>query len=187
MRSFLWPGYLAYLFTTRNVFGGVYFGNGIKNVDLPFYIWSHDLLFCFYPAFLFLQLLTLQLHIYLPFFARSLLYEEKCQNIEASKKAQMEEVGNGQRVKINIWIKYSDSYSTYKIFYERKQVSKPMGDLVHLPAWEICSRDANQSIKPIISRKYPTNLQSLNSFGLSVPLEALPHCPPFQLLRKIRW
>ena len=38
VRSFLWPGYLAYLFTNRNVFGGVYFGNGIKNVDLPFYI-----------------------------------------------------------------------------------------------------------------------------------------------------
>ena len=37
-RSFLWPGYLAYLSTSRNVFGGVYFGNGIKNVDLPFYI-----------------------------------------------------------------------------------------------------------------------------------------------------
>jgi len=28
----LWPGYIAYSFTNRNVFGGLYFGNGLKNV-----------------------------------------------------------------------------------------------------------------------------------------------------------
>jgi hypothetical protein len=55
--------------------------------------------------------------------------------MEQRKKDEMEEVENGQRVKINIWIKYLDSYSTYKIFYERKLVSKSMGDLVHIPAW----------------------------------------------------
>ena len=39
VRSLLWPGYLSYVFLKRNIFGGIYFGNGIKNVDLPFYIW----------------------------------------------------------------------------------------------------------------------------------------------------
>jgi len=34
----MWPGYVGYVFTQKSVFGGIYFGNGIKNVDLAFYI-----------------------------------------------------------------------------------------------------------------------------------------------------
>eukprot|EP01017_Pseudomicrothorax_dubius_P042130 TRINITY_DN6833_c0_g1_i1.p1 TRINITY_DN6833_c0_g1~~TRINITY_DN6833_c0_g1_i1.p1 ORF type:complete len:278 (+),score=92.85 TRINITY_DN6833_c0_g1_i1:173-1006(+) len=36
IRSLLWPGYIAYHRANSNIFGGVYIGNGIKNVDLPF-------------------------------------------------------------------------------------------------------------------------------------------------------
>jgi hypothetical protein len=38
IRNLLWPGYLGYVFQERNIFGGIYYGNGIKNVDLAFYI-----------------------------------------------------------------------------------------------------------------------------------------------------
>jgi hypothetical protein len=31
----LWQGYVSYVFTKRNIFGGIYFGNGLKNADLP--------------------------------------------------------------------------------------------------------------------------------------------------------
>jgi hypothetical protein len=37
-RSFLWPGYIAYVFFNRTVFGGVYNGNGIKQTELAFYV-----------------------------------------------------------------------------------------------------------------------------------------------------
>ncbi len=37
-RSLLWPGYVGYNFFNRKIFGGIYFGNGLKQVDLPFYI-----------------------------------------------------------------------------------------------------------------------------------------------------
>ena len=38
VRSLLWQGYVSYVFTKRNIFGAIYFGNGLKNADLPFYI-----------------------------------------------------------------------------------------------------------------------------------------------------
>ena len=38
IRSLLWMGYAAYHRTNSSIFGGVYFGDGIKNVDLPFII-----------------------------------------------------------------------------------------------------------------------------------------------------
>lgn len=38
VRSFLWPGYLAYVFFNKALFGGVYYGNGIKQTELPFYV-----------------------------------------------------------------------------------------------------------------------------------------------------
>ncbi len=34
VRSFLWNGYMAYC--QGSAFGGIYFGNGLKNSDLPF-------------------------------------------------------------------------------------------------------------------------------------------------------
>ena len=38
LRSFLWPGYIAYHKANTKLFGGAYFGNGLKNVDLAFYL-----------------------------------------------------------------------------------------------------------------------------------------------------
>jgi radial spoke head protein 9 len=38
IRNISWPGYLGYVFQERNTFGGIYYGNGIKNVDLAFYV-----------------------------------------------------------------------------------------------------------------------------------------------------
>jgi hypothetical protein len=38
IRNLSWPGYLGFVFQERNIFGSVYFGSGIKNVDLAFYI-----------------------------------------------------------------------------------------------------------------------------------------------------
>jgi len=36
VRSLLWPGYLGYHRTNSQTYGGVYFGEGIRNSDLPF-------------------------------------------------------------------------------------------------------------------------------------------------------
>jgi radial spoke head protein 9 len=36
IKSLLWPGYVAFHKLKSKVFGGVYIGDGIKNVDLPF-------------------------------------------------------------------------------------------------------------------------------------------------------
>jgi radial spoke head protein 9 len=36
IRSKLWPGYYGYHRVRTSIFGGVYIGNGIKNLDLPF-------------------------------------------------------------------------------------------------------------------------------------------------------
>jgi radial spoke head protein 9 len=36
IKSLLWPGYVAYHKLHSKIFGGVYIGDGIKNVDLPF-------------------------------------------------------------------------------------------------------------------------------------------------------
>jgi radial spoke head protein 9 len=36
IRSLIWPGYLAYHRANSTVFGGAYFGTGIKNYDFPF-------------------------------------------------------------------------------------------------------------------------------------------------------
>ena len=36
IRSRLWPGYYAYHGANTGQFGGIYIGDGIKNVDLPF-------------------------------------------------------------------------------------------------------------------------------------------------------
>lgn len=36
IRSRVWPGFLAYHRANTNVKGGVYFGDGIKNIDLEF-------------------------------------------------------------------------------------------------------------------------------------------------------
>ena len=36
LRSLIWPGYFAYCKANSNEFGGVYFGYGIKNIDIPF-------------------------------------------------------------------------------------------------------------------------------------------------------
>ena len=36
LRSLVWPGYFAYCKANCDQFGGVYFGYGIKNVDIPF-------------------------------------------------------------------------------------------------------------------------------------------------------
>jgi len=38
LRNKLWPGYYGYHRANTNIFGGVYIGNGIKNLDLPFMI-----------------------------------------------------------------------------------------------------------------------------------------------------
>ena len=36
LRSLVWPGYFAYCKANNDQFGGVYFGYGIKNIDIPF-------------------------------------------------------------------------------------------------------------------------------------------------------
>ena len=36
IRSIVWPGYYAYHKSNCDLFGGVYIGFGIKNVDIPF-------------------------------------------------------------------------------------------------------------------------------------------------------
>ena len=36
LRSLVWPGYFAYCKANSDQFGGVYFGYGIKNIDIPF-------------------------------------------------------------------------------------------------------------------------------------------------------
>lgn len=36
IRSLLWPGYAAYHLAHSEKYGGLYFGDGVKNVDLPF-------------------------------------------------------------------------------------------------------------------------------------------------------
>ena len=36
IKSLLWPGYYAYHKLKSKIFGGVYIGDGMKNVDLPF-------------------------------------------------------------------------------------------------------------------------------------------------------
>ena len=38
VRSLLWPGYFAFHSLGSSCFGGVYMGEGAKNVDLPFMI-----------------------------------------------------------------------------------------------------------------------------------------------------
>ena len=38
IRNRLWPGYFAYHRARTHVFGGVYVGSGIKNLDLPFMV-----------------------------------------------------------------------------------------------------------------------------------------------------
>ena len=38
VRNKLWPGYLAYHKMRTPIFGAVYIGDGIKNVDLPFMV-----------------------------------------------------------------------------------------------------------------------------------------------------
>jgi len=36
LRSLLWPGYVSYHRAHSRIFGGLYIGDGRKNVDLPF-------------------------------------------------------------------------------------------------------------------------------------------------------
>ena len=36
LRSLIWPGYFAYHNANTDEFGGIYFGYGIKNIDIPF-------------------------------------------------------------------------------------------------------------------------------------------------------
>ena len=38
VRNLAWPGYLGYHRVETPVFGGVYFGDGVKRVDLPFFL-----------------------------------------------------------------------------------------------------------------------------------------------------
>lgn len=38
LRNKLWPGYYAYHKVNTAIYGGIYIGNGIKNLDLPFMI-----------------------------------------------------------------------------------------------------------------------------------------------------
>lgn len=38
VRSLLWPGYITYHQANTNIYGFAYFGNGVKNSDLPFLI-----------------------------------------------------------------------------------------------------------------------------------------------------
>jgi radial spoke head protein 9 len=36
LRSLIWPGYFAYHKANSKAFAGVYFGFGVKNIDIPF-------------------------------------------------------------------------------------------------------------------------------------------------------
>lgn len=36
IRSLAWPGYVGYHKSNTKIFGGLYIGDGVKNVDLPF-------------------------------------------------------------------------------------------------------------------------------------------------------
>lgn len=38
IKSLLWPGYVFYHMPNTRFFGSLYYGNGIKNLDLPFMI-----------------------------------------------------------------------------------------------------------------------------------------------------
>ena len=38
VRSLLWPGYFSFHRLDSNLYGGVYVGDGSKNIDLPFMI-----------------------------------------------------------------------------------------------------------------------------------------------------
>ena len=38
LRSQLWPGYYGYHRANTAIYGSVYIGDGIKNIDLPFMI-----------------------------------------------------------------------------------------------------------------------------------------------------
>jgi len=38
VRNLLWPGYFAFHKAESNLYGGIYFGNGMKNCELPFMI-----------------------------------------------------------------------------------------------------------------------------------------------------
>jgi radial spoke head protein 9 len=38
IRSRFWPGYYAYARASSSIFGGIYIGDGIKNLDMPFMI-----------------------------------------------------------------------------------------------------------------------------------------------------
>lgn len=38
IRNLFWQGYVGYHRLGTKNFGGVYYGNGVKNVDMPFYI-----------------------------------------------------------------------------------------------------------------------------------------------------
>ncbi len=40
----LWPGYVSYHRANSKIFGGLYIGNGIKNVDLPFFSYLKPLM-----------------------------------------------------------------------------------------------------------------------------------------------
>jgi len=40
LRSLLWPGFVAYHRANSPIFGYAYFGNGIRNDDLPFLLWN---------------------------------------------------------------------------------------------------------------------------------------------------
>ena len=37
-RNLLWPGYYSYHKIKTNHFGGIYLGNGVKNIDVAFMI-----------------------------------------------------------------------------------------------------------------------------------------------------
>lgn len=39
LRSLLWPGYYSFHRLESAIFGSVYLGDGVKNIDLPFMIW----------------------------------------------------------------------------------------------------------------------------------------------------
>jgi radial spoke head protein 9 len=36
LRSLKWPGYFAFHQVSTDLYGGAYFGDGIKNIELPF-------------------------------------------------------------------------------------------------------------------------------------------------------
>ena len=39
VRNLVWQGYLAFQKLGTQEFGGVYLGNGVKQADVPFYLW----------------------------------------------------------------------------------------------------------------------------------------------------